>query len=180
MPTDISDQLTKYLTDAHSIEEQALAQLKTAPDIAGEPDLAEAFRTHEAETIGHEQLVKHLLEARGESTSTVKDTVMKVGGKGFVLFARAQPDTPGKLLAHALSYEALEVASYELLGRVAKQAGEQHVQDAAKGILADERKMMGRLEANYDRAVDASLQAVGRDDLEEQLRKYLADAHAIE
>lgn len=178
--TDIHEQLTKYLADAHSIEEQALAQLKTAPEIADEPDLAEAFRAHEAETIGHEQLVRHLLEARGESTSALKDAVMKLGGKGFVLFARAQPDTPGKLLAHALSYEALEVASYELLVRVAKDAGEQHVEEAAERILADERKMMGRLEDCFDGAVDASLQAVGRDDLEEQLRKYLADAHAIE
>jgi ferritin-like metal-binding protein YciE len=37
-----------------------------------------------------------------------------------------------------------------------------------------------RLESGFDRAVEASLQQVGRDDLREQLRKYLADAHAIE
>src|SRR5689334_12901449 len=141
--TDIHEQLTKYLADAHSIEEQALAQLKTAPDIAGDAELSEAFRAHEAETIGHEQLVKHLLEARGDSTSTVKDAIMKLGGKGFVLFARAQPDTPGKLLAHALSYEALEVASYELLARVAKEADETHVEEAVQRILGDEQKMMG-------------------------------------
>jgi len=30
-PSTLDDQLTKYLTDAHSIEQQALAQLKTAP-----------------------------------------------------------------------------------------------------------------------------------------------------
>ena len=40
--------------------------------------------------------------------------------------------------------------------------------------------MMTRLEATFDRAVDASLREVGRDDRDEQLRKYLADAHAIE
>jgi ferritin-like metal-binding protein YciE len=110
----------------------------------------------------------------------VKDAVMKLGGKGFVLFARAQPDTPGKLLAHALSYEALEVASYELLARVAREAGERQVEETAERILADERAMMDRLEAGYDGAVDASLKALDPDDLEEQLRKYLADAHALE
>jgi hypothetical protein len=31
-----TEQLVKYLTDAHSVEEQALAQLRTAPDIAGD------------------------------------------------------------------------------------------------------------------------------------------------
>ena len=37
MATDIQEQLTKYLIDAHSIEEQALAQLRTAPKLAGRP-----------------------------------------------------------------------------------------------------------------------------------------------
>ena len=32
----LEEQLTKYLTDAHSIEEQALTQLRAAPKIAGE------------------------------------------------------------------------------------------------------------------------------------------------
>ena len=35
MPDDIHDQLTAYLTDAHSIEEQALAQLRSIPPLEG-------------------------------------------------------------------------------------------------------------------------------------------------
>ena len=31
MASDIQEQVTKYLTDAHSIEAQALAQLRRAP-----------------------------------------------------------------------------------------------------------------------------------------------------
>src|SRR5439155_2428843 len=42
--------------------------------------------------------------------------------KGFILFARSQPDTAGKLLAHAYSYEHLELASYRLLALVANRA----------------------------------------------------------
>src|SRR5205085_1922526 len=95
-------------------------------------------------------------------------------------FARLQPDTPGKLLAHALSYEALELASYELLRRVAERAGEDDVAAAAARIAAEERAMMQRLEGLLDESVEASLRELGRDDLQEQLRKYLADAHAIE
>jgi ferritin-like metal-binding protein YciE len=91
-----------------------------------------------------------------------------------------QPDTPGKLLAHALSYEALELSSYELLARVADRAGESAVADAARRIAGEERTMMERLEGCFDRSVEASLREVGRSDLKEQLRKYLADAHAIE
>src|SRR5918912_212398 len=180
MPEDIQEQLTKYLTDAHSIEEQALAQLRTAPELAVDPENANAFREHLRETEGHERLVRELLETRDAKPSRVKDTVMALGGKGFLLFARLQPDTPGKLHAHALSYEALELSSYELLRLVAERAGEADVAETATRIAGEERQMIERLEDGFDRAVEASLREVGRDDLKEQLRKYLADAHAIE
>src|SRR3954469_6444149 len=180
MQEDIQEQLTKYLTDAHSIEEQALAQLRTAPDIAGHPDLSANFREHLHETEEHEHRIREALEARGAKPSRVKDTVMAIGGKGFLLFARLQPDTPGKLHAHALSYEALELASYDLLARVAQRAGELSVVETAEAIREQERTMMERLEGGYDRAVGASLSELQPDDLREQLRKYLADAHAIE
>jgi ferritin-like metal-binding protein YciE len=180
MTDDIHVQLTKYLTDAHSIEEQALAQLRTAPGLAGHPDLAAQYRQHLHETEGHERRVRALLEARDAKPSTTKDTVMKLGGKGFLLFARLNPDTPGKLHAHSTSYEGLELASYELLAEVAERAGEDDVATVARAIRDEERAMLERLESTYDQAVEASLASVGADDLAEQLRKYLADAHAIE
>ncbi|HZT16401.1 MAG TPA: DUF892 family protein [Gaiellaceae bacterium] len=180
MTRDLDDQLTKYLTDAHSIEVQALAQLRTAPDLAGAPVLADAFRAHLEETEGHERTTRELLEARGASPSRLKDAVMGLGGKGFLLFARLQPDTPGKLFAHALSYEGLELASYELLGRVAARAEADDVVAAAERIGDEERAMMQRLEANVDAAVEAALSEHPRDDLSSLLPRYLADAHAIE
>jgi ferritin-like metal-binding protein YciE len=180
MAREIDDQLTKYLKEVHSIEEQALAQLRSAADLAGDEGLAAAFRTHLTETEGHEQTVRRLLEARGESPSIVKDTMMKVGGKGFLLFARLQPDTPGKLLAHAISYEALEEAAYALLHEVAERAGDDDVALAATRIRHEERAMRERLEERAERGAAASLRELSPDDLRRQLRKHLADAHALE
>jgi ferritin-like metal-binding protein YciE len=178
---DIDEQLDKYLADAHSIEEQALAQMRSAPDIAGDPQLAEAFRAHLAETERHEQLVRERLEARGAKPSKVKDLVMAVGGKGFVLFARSQPDTPGKLTFHAYSYEALEQGSYEMLERVARRAGDEETERVAHEILGEEYAMGARLAERFDQAVAASLDG---DDAaaaaREQLPSYLADVHALE
>ncbi|MCA9738511.1 MAG: DUF892 family protein [Gemmatimonadetes bacterium] len=180
MSKSLSETVTKYLTDAHAIEEQALQQLRKAPDIAGEPELARVLREHLAETEGHERRVRALLEARGEEPSSVKDAVMRAGGSGFLLFARVQPDTPGKLAAHTLSYEALEWASYDLLARTADRAGEPSVAEAAVAIRSEEQAMMERVDGVFDRTVAASLAETSDKDLKERLLDYLADAHAIE
>ena len=181
MPPDtLTEQLTKYLTDVHSIEEQALAQLRTAPGIAGTDELAAAFREHEKETEDQEQRVRALLDARDASPSKLKDVVAWVGGKGMILFARANPDTPGKLTAHAYSYEHMELAAYDLLALFAERAGEAEIVTTARSIREQESAMAERLAANFDGAVEASLAQKGAEDIEEQLVKYLADAHAIE
>jgi ferritin-like metal-binding protein YciE len=176
----IDEQLVKYLTDVHSIEEQALAQMRSAPDLAGDEQLAEAFRAHLAETERHEQLVRHRLDALGASPSRLKDVLGAGGGQAFVLFARSQPDTTGKLTTHALSYEHMEWAAYELLIRIARRAGDEETVAMAERIRDEEAAMAERLEQSFDRAVEASLREQDPDDLSEQLVKYLSDAHAIE
>jgi ferritin-like metal-binding protein YciE len=176
----LDEQLTKYLTDAHSIEQQALAQLRYAPRLAGDPELAALFRAHLAETEDQERRVRARLEAHDAAPSKVKDVVMQAGGLGFVLFARSQPDTPGKLTAHAYSYEHLEVAAYELLARVADRAGDTETADIARDIREQERTMGERLAWAFDPAATASLKAKDAQDARTDVIRYLADAHAIE
>ena len=181
MPADtLEEQLVKYLTDAHSIEVQALAQMRSAPDLADDERLSTAFKEHEAETERHEQLVRERLEAHGAKPSKLKDAVMALGGKGFVLFARSQPDTDGKLATHAISYEHLELASYELLARVADRAGDVETAEAARAIRDQEHAMAERLAGAFDRAAEASLRDKGSSDSGADVVRYLADAHAIE
>jgi ferritin-like metal-binding protein YciE len=180
MPQTMQEQTIAYLKDAHSMEEQALAQLRLAPRLAGVDTIAKAFQEHLRETEEHERLTRERLHECGERPSVVKDTAMKAGGLGFAVFAGVQPDTPGKLAAHAYSYEHLEAGAYELLGRIATLAGDQASVELSSHILSQERSMAGRLESHLDEAVQASLKKVKPDDLDHQLNKYLADAHAIE
>jgi ferritin-like metal-binding protein YciE len=172
MPTTLDEQLTKHLTDVHSIEEQALQQLRTAPKIAGDPELARAFGDHLTETEDQERRVRERLEARGADPSKTKDLVARAGGIGMLLFARSQPDTPGKLTAHAFSYEHMEIAAYDLLALVADRAGDGETAQVARSIREQESAMAARLAAGFDRAVEASPAG--------ELPDYLADAHAIE
>lgn len=176
----LHEQLHKYLTDCHSIETQALAQLKRAPGIAGGPELAEMYAEHARETEEHKRLIEERLEAHGESPNRLKDVAGQVSGVAMVLFAKFNPDSPGKLAAHAHSYEAMEEAAYEYLWRVAERAGDQETADVARTILEQEKAMKGRIFDHFDATVEASLREKGADDIREELVGYLADAHAIE
>jgi ferritin-like metal-binding protein YciE len=180
-PETLQDQLTKYLTDVHSIEQQALAQMRTAPSlVADDPRLAEAFSAHLPETEVHERLVRERLEARNASPATIKDLLGTLTGKGFGAFAASQPDTPGKLVAHGFSYEHMEEAAYELLRLLAERVGDEQTVEASNTIQQQEHAMGERLAHLFDDAVTGALRDVSPDDIGEQLNKYLADAHAIE
>ena len=176
---DPQTQLVKYLTDVHSIEEQARIQMERAPKMVEGP-LSESFQRHLGETESQEQRVRQRLEAHDASPSMLKDVAGKAGAFGMVLFARSQPDTPGKLVMHAFSYEHMEVAAYELLSIAAREAGDEETAALAETIAGEEREMAGRLAASWDEAVEQALSEVDPDDLDEQVNTYLADVHALE
>jgi ferritin-like metal-binding protein YciE len=176
----IEEQIVKYLGDIHSIEEQALVQLKIAPKIAGDATLEAAFEKHIGETEDQKRRVERRLEELGGSPNKAKDIAGAASGPAFALFAKFQPDTPGKLTSHAFSYEHMELAAYELLSRIAARAKDEQTVQLAKDIEGQENEMARRLSDNWDVAVTASLQDKDPDDIGDQLDKYLSDAHAIE
>jgi ferritin-like metal-binding protein YciE/nucleoside-diphosphate-sugar epimerase len=177
---DRDEQIVKYLADVHSIELQALAQLRAAPKIAGDERLCQAFEQHLVETEDQERRVRERLEALGGEPSKLKDAAGAAGGWGMVAFAASQPDTPGKLAMHAYSYEHMELAAYELLKRLAERAGDEETARMAADIAAEEGRMAERLEQSFDTAVEVSLAAVDTDQLDAALLAYLRDVHALE
>jgi ferritin-like metal-binding protein YciE len=176
----LEEQLTKYLTDVHAIEKQALVQMRAAPKLTDDPAISSAFERHLTETEEHERAVLECLESRGEAPNRAKDLIAGIIGQGFGAFAAAQPDTPGKLVAHAYSYEHMEEAAYQLLGLLAERLADSEVLEVAHRIELQEQEMAGRLEGLFAPAVDGSLGTLEQGELAEQLNKYLSDAHAIE
>ena len=176
----IQEQIVKYLGDIHSIEEQALVQMKIAPKIAGDATLEAAFEKHIGETEDQKRRVEERLEALGGSPNKLKDVAGAASAPAFALFAKFQPDTPGKLASHAFSYEHMELAAYELLSRIAGRANDEQTVLLCKDIAGQENEMARRLSDNWELIVNASLRDKDPDDIGDQLNKYLSDAHAIE
>src|ERR671928_96320 len=138
--TEIQEQLTKYLTDAHSIEEQAAALLERGPKLAGTPTLARIYAEHLDETRDHAEAVEARLQELGGDPSTLKDAALRLGALNWGAFFQAHPDTPGKLAAFAFAFEHLEVGGHEQLRRVAQRAGDEETVTVVERILAQERE----------------------------------------
>jgi ferritin-like metal-binding protein YciE len=68
----------------------------------------------------------------------------------------AQRNTPAKLVAVAYGYENFEIASYELLRKVAEKAGDTETIEAVDRILVNERQAVEKLGASYDLALQAA------------------------
>lgn len=171
-------QLVKFLTDVHSIEQQAIVQMRRAPEITDDAELTGIFEKHLEESEEHRSRVAAQLERLGADPSSLKDFAGRVGGVGMALFPVFQPDDEAKLVAHAYSYEHMEIAAYELLGAAAMKLGDQEVADLAGTNGKEEHQMADRLAGQFDSVVDLVL--AGEKSIDEQLDAYLSDAHAVE
>jgi ferritin-like metal-binding protein YciE len=160
-PDDIGEQLNKYLADAHAIEGQAIQLLDKGASIAGSPELSAAYEQHLTETHEHQSLIKGRLDARGAGENKLKDAGLSLGALNWGGFFGAQPDTPAKLAGFSYAFEHLEIASYELLRRVAQRAGDTETARIAEQILVQERAAAEQIHALFEPALEAALGAQG-------------------
>ncbi len=165
--------LVQQLTAVQAIGRQALTQMRRAPLIAGDERLAAIFAAHASETEARERL-------RGHGAGVIDGAAARAGGIGMAVFAASEPDTPAELVAHAFSYEHMEIAAYELLKKTAEEAGDGATAAMASQIGEEARRMADRLEDSFDLVVDASLNGGGEIDLAAQLDRCMTNAHAIE
>jgi ferritin-like metal-binding protein YciE len=153
MPADdLQEQIVKYLTDVHSVEENAASQLRTGADAVRDEQLALVLREHLTETEEHERLVRERLEALDASPSTLKDVAQKgVAAMGGAL-SGAAPDTTGKVAIQAFATEHLEIASYRSLRAAAQRAGDSETVAMAERILVQEQAAAQKLDALLEQA----------------------------
>jgi UDP-glucose 4-epimerase len=170
--------LVQQLANVHAIARQGVAQLRRGALVAGDARLTAIFAAHAAETEAHERGLRERL--RAHDANVLDSSAEQAGGIGMAVFAASEPDTPGKLVAHAFSYEHLEIAASELLKKAADEAGDGGAAAIARRLSDEARRMADRLESAFDVVVDASLNGGGDLDLAVQLERCLADVHAIE
>ena len=157
----LQEQIVKYLTDAHGLEEQSLRSLQASAKSADDAALKAVFEQHLAETRRQQERIAERLRALGGEPSTVKDTgnALISFGKGVVDTLRK--DNAGKNLRDAYIGEAVEIISYQLLIATAKRGDDHETVALAESILAEERAAQEKLTDLIDHAVEVSLEVEG-------------------
>ena len=157
----LNEQLVKHIGEAHAMEQNVLRMLESMIATTDDPDIVESLRLHKVETEEHRDRMARRLEAHGASPSVVKDVggIMGALMKGVVDIARGEK--AGRNARDGYATEHMEIASYELLERVARRAGDEETAEAAAQNRADEERMAKLIEDRWDRFAELSLEEAG-------------------
>ena len=154
-------QLVKHIGEAHAMEQNVLRMLDSMIATTEDPGIVESLRLHKVETEEHRDRMARRLEAHGQSPSVVKDVggIMGALMKGVVDIARGEK--AGRNARDGYATEHMEIASYQLLERVARRAGDEETAEAAAQNRADEERMAKLFEDQWDRFAELTLQEAG-------------------
>jgi ferritin-like metal-binding protein YciE len=159
--SDIETQLVNHLDEAHALEQTVLRMLDGLIESADDPGIVDRLEHHKLETQRHESLMRGRLEAHGATPSMVRQAagMLEALVKMPLDLVRGEPS--GRAARDAYTTEHLEIASYELLRRVAERAGDEETARACRDILEQERAMARFIEENWDRFAEQSLREAG-------------------
>lgn len=153
----MNEVLVKHIDEAYAMEQNVLRMLDSMIETTDDPQMRSDLEHHKAETEGQAERLKQRLDAHGESPSLVKEAggVMAALMKGVVDLARSEK--AGRNVRDGYATEHMEIASYQLLQRVAERAGDAETAAVARQNCAQEEAMAKKIEQCWDKAVELSL-----------------------
>lgn len=157
----LKDELIKHIDEAHAMEQNVLRMLDGLISTTDDPAVLDALEHHKVETQNHADRMAQRLEAHGSTPSTVRQLGGVLGALAKLPLDFVRGEKSGRNARDAYATEHLEIASYELLRRVAQKAGDEETATAASEIIEQERAMARTIEEHWDTFAERSLQEEG-------------------
>jgi ferritin-like metal-binding protein YciE len=158
----LEDQLVKHIDEALAMEKSVLRMLDAMIGTTDDDEIKSDLRHHKLETEEHADRLEKRLAAHDASPSTAREAAGVVGALMKGVADRVRQEKSGRNARDGYASEHLEIASYQLLERVAVAAGDEETADVARQNRADEEAMAKKIEANWDRFAELSLKEAGR------------------
>jgi ferritin-like metal-binding protein YciE len=159
--TALEEKLVEYIDDAYAMEQNVLRMLDGMITTTDDPQMKRALERHKKQTEKQAERLEECLSEHGAAPSAVKEAggIMAALMKGVLDMARG--DKAGRNARDGFATEHMEIASYQMLERVAKKAGDRHTAAVARQNREEEEAMARSIDAKWNRIVEQSLKEEG-------------------
>lgn len=157
----IQEQLVKHIDEAYAMEQNVLRMLDGIIETTDDPQLKADLEHHKTETEQQAERLRARLEAQGESPSMVREAGGILGALMKEVVDLARSEKAGRNVRDGYATEHMEIASYQLLERVATRAGDQETAEVAWRNRREEEAMAEKLDRCWDQAAELSLVEAG-------------------
>ena len=162
--------IVQYLNEAHASELALVRQLQAQIAMTPKGSYRDGLETHLDETRRHAERLEARLNELGEGNNPLQAGLGAI--ESLIGQALALTKTPldlvrgsggeEKVLKNAkdsCAAEALEIATYTAIARLARIAGDTKTERLANSLMADEQRMLDRLSKEIPRLTDAMARA---------------------
>jgi ferritin-like metal-binding protein YciE len=159
--TDLDMQLNKHIDEALAMENNVLRMLDGMIQTTHKQEIKDDLRHHKGETEEHISRLQQRLADRGASSSMVREATGIMGALMKGVVDKARGESAGRNARDGYATEHLEIASYQLLERIAERAGDTDTAEVARRNRRDEEAMAKKIEGHWDLFAEISLEEEG-------------------
>ena len=157
----ISSQLVKHIDEAISMEENVKRMLDGMIATTDDPGVIDLLEHHKLETEEHSQRLRRRLDAHGAAPSLVREATGILGALAKLPLDVVRGEKAGRNARDGYATEHMEIASYQLLERIANIAGDEETAEVARLNRAEEEAMARKLDEHWDLFAEQSLRGEG-------------------
>lgn len=151
------EQLVKHIDEAYAMEQNVLRMLDGMIKTTEDPEIKRELEQHKEQTERQAERLEQRLRAHDASPSVIREAGGVLGALAKSVVDMARKEKAGRNARDGFTTEHLEIASYELLERFARRAGDEETAEVARQNRAEEEAMARKISANWDKVVELSL-----------------------